>query len=78
MEVRATETERGDSSYSTCFRALWPRRRDSTKVEGALFGIPAAVGLLDVERRREDSVVEGEADLYERCDPSRALGVTDL
>ncbi len=79
VEVRATETHgRGRRPASRAARVPDPGTGTSVDVERRIVEVDGAVGALDIDRRREDPMVEAERELDERGRASGTLGVSDL
>ena len=78
VEVRATETERTDRRAAWVLRATHPGARGRVQVEGAIVDIDHRVGLVDLDGRRDNAMVERHGDLEETRRPGGGLGVADL
>ena len=78
VEVRAAEAECRDAGAPrvSCGRSQ-PGAQLAVHVEGAVVETRPGVRLLDVQRRRQDLVVQRQGDLGHSRDTGGALGVTD-
>ena len=78
VEVGAAKPERTHRRATRVLRAANPGARGRVQVEGAVVDIDERVWLVDLDRRRDDAVVERHGDLEQARRTSGGLGVTDL
>ena len=78
VEVGAAEAERAHRGPARVLPVADPRPRLRAQVEGALFEAELRVRRVDLDRRREHAVVEGEDRLEEPGRAGRRLRVADL
>ena len=78
MEIAAAETEGADAGAAWMLAAGDPRACLAVDVEGGAAGGDRFLRLFDLDRRRQDLVIEGHRRLDQAGGAGRSLGVADL